>query len=80
MQLFSTGFLQVFFVAINTYFLAQANFIGVAFASFAISFIWSHNVKKVAFGSIRDRLIYSFGAMCGALAGLGLAVFMGGGL
>jgi hypothetical protein len=74
MPLYLTGFTQVFFVAINTYFLAQANFIGVAFASFAISFVWSHNVKKVAFGSLRDRVIYSLGAASGALAGLALAV------
>lgn len=70
MRLFTTGFLQVFFVAINTIFLANQYYLGVALASFAISLIWSFNVKKVAFGSMRDRLVYSAGAMIGSLAGL----------
>jgi hypothetical protein len=69
-RLFSTGFLQVFFVAINTIFLANQYYLGVVFASFAISLIWSFNVKKVAFGSMRDRLIYAIGAMTGSVAGL----------
>ena len=70
MRLFTTGFLQVFFVAINTIFLANQFYLGVLLASFAISLIWSFNVKKVAFGSMRDRLIYSVGAMTGSVAGL----------
>lgn len=69
-QLFLTGFIQVFFVAINTWLITQRNFIGVLIVSFLISFIWSFNVKKVAFGSIRDRIIYSIGASIGGISGL----------
>ncbi len=69
--LFITGFVQVFFVAVNTHFLANGFFVGVFVTSFMISIIWSHNVKKVAFGDILDRLTYSSGAAFGALAGLG---------
>ena len=76
MKLFITGFLQVFFVAINTYFLANTFIVGVFLASFSISFIWSFNIKKVAFGTMRDRLIYSFGASFGAVAGLYLSKFI----
>ncbi|MFD2600181.1 hypothetical protein ACFSQ3_14580 [Sphingobacterium corticis] len=76
-QLFITGFLQVFFVAINTYFITQRNYIGVLVVSFLISFIWSFNVKKVAFGSISDRLIYSLGASIGGLSGLLIGVWLG---
>lgn len=70
MNLFITGFLQVFFVALNTWLITQNNFIGVLIVSFLISFIWSFNVKKVAFGSIKDRIIYSIGASIGGLTGL----------
>lgn len=69
-QLFLTGFLQVFFVAINTWLITQRNFIGVLIVSFLISFIWSFNVKKVAFGSMLDRVIYSIGASIGGISGL----------
>ena len=70
-KLFLTGFMQVYFVAINTVFLARENFLGVAFASFAISWLWTVNVKRAAFGTNTDRMVYSLGAMAGALSGLG---------
>ena len=69
-SLFITGFIQVYFVSINTYFLAKEMYIGVLFAAFMISLIWSFNVKKVAFGTLSDRIIYSLGATCGSLFGL----------
>jgi hypothetical protein len=68
-----SGFAQVFFVSVNTYFLAKGLFVGVFFAAFLISFIWSFNVKKVAFGSFKDRLVYSIGAAFGSVAGLYLS-------
>lgn len=70
LKLFSTGFLQVFFVSANTYFLSKEQYLGVSVASFMISFIWAHNVKKVAFGSGWDKAIYALGANAGALLGL----------
>lgn len=69
-KLFITGFLQVFFVAINTYFIFQEFYIGVFLCGWIISLIWSWNVKRVAFGSFRDRMYYSFGAGVGSLVGL----------
>lgn len=75
-SLFATGFLQVFFVAINTYFITQRNYIGVLIVSFAISFIWSFNVKRIAFGDTMDRVIYSFGAATGGLTGLMIGVWI----
>ncbi len=75
MKLFITGFTQVLFVVINTYFIAQRYYLGVAFCSFVISLIWSFNVKKVAFGTLRDRLIYSFGACVGSILGLVISVY-----
>lgn len=75
-QLFFTGFLQVFFVAINTYFITKQFYAGVFATSFVISFIWSFNVRKVAFGSMKDRITYSLGASIGGLSGLALASFI----
>lgn len=70
LQLFLTGFVQVFFVAINTYFLSKEVYLGVAFASFAISMVWSFNIKKLAFGSKTDRVIYALVATLGSVMGL----------
>lgn len=75
-RLFFTGFLQVFFVAINTYFITQKFYIGVLIVSFLISFIWSFNMRKVAFGNMKDRIIYSLGASIGGLVGLLSATFL----
>jgi len=68
--LFLTGFIQVYFVSINTYFLAKEMYIGVLTASFMISIIWSYNIKKIAFGTTKDRILYAMGASLGSVAGL----------
>lgn len=75
-QLITTGFLQVFFVAINTWLITKQQYIGVIIVSFLISFIWSFNVKKVAFGTLKDRLVYSLGAAIGGLTGLFIGQFL----
>jgi hypothetical protein len=73
-QLFITGFLQVFFVAANTYLISKFFLVGVAVCTFFISFIWTYNVSKkngkVSFQNLPDRLVYSIGAMCGGLSGM----------
>ena len=74
MKLFITGFTQVFFVAINTFFISKAIYGGVLICGFLISFVWSWNVKKVAFGTMQDRLWYSFGAGVGSSVGLSVSV------
>ena len=70
LSLLITGFVQVYFVSVNTYFLAKEMYIGVLIAAFMISLVWSFNVKKVAFGSTVDRIIYASGATMGSLTGL----------
>lgn len=74
MKLFITGFTQVFFVAINTFFISKAIYGGVLICGFLISFVWSWNVKKVAFGNIQDRIWYSCGAGIGSFFGLIVSV------
>lgn len=70
LQLFGTGLLQVFFVAINTVFLSKSLYLGVGIAAFMISMVWSYNVKKVVFGTVTDRVAYAAGASAGSLLGL----------
>lgn len=69
-KLTATGIIQVYFVAINTCFLAKEIYLGVAFAAFAISMVWSYNIKKIVFGTFSDRMFYSLGATIGSLLGL----------
>lgn len=70
MKLFQTSFLQVFLISVNTVFLSKGYYLGVAIASFLISYLWVTNVKKANIASKRDQYIYSFGAMSGGLIGL----------
>ena len=65
-----TGFVQVYFVSVNTYFLVHEMYAGVLVAAFIISLVWSFNVKRVAFGTWRDRLMHAGGAAIGSVAGL----------
>jgi hypothetical protein len=69
-KLFLTAFVQVYLVAINTICLAHSVWVGVAIMSFFISFTWTYNVSKIAIGAMRDRIIYSAGAMLGSICGL----------
>ena len=69
-KLFLTGVLQVYFVAIQTVFLANSIYSGVVLFGFLISFVWSFNVSKVAFGTIKDKVVYSIGASIGSILGL----------
>ena len=69
-KLLLTGILQVYFVAINTCFLSKEIYLGVMFAAFAISMVWSYNIKKIVFGTFSDRVFYSIGATVGSLFGL----------
>jgi hypothetical protein len=70
MKLFLTGFLQVFLVTFQTWLIAKNMIIFIFPVAFMISFTWSFNVKKTALGTIKERVIYSLGASCGALAGI----------
>lgn len=70
LKLFATAFMQVFFVSANTYFISQLFWIGIAVAGFSISYLWTINVKRIAIAKLKDRLVYSIGAMLGGLAGV----------
>lgn len=76
MRLFLTAFVQVFLVSANTYFISKLFWPGIAVAGFGISYLWTVNVKKISISKQKDRLLYSFGAMCGGLSGVFVSQFI----
>lgn len=76
-ELFLTGLIQVILVCLNTYQIATfaktgkpVILIGILTIGFFISFIWTFNVKKVAFGNMSNRIFYSLGAATGSIIGV----------
>jgi len=76
MQLAGMAFVQVFFVAGNTAFIAHYALLGNLLTAFMISWIWTFNVKRVAFGDKADRLYYAGGAAIGSVGGTIAANFL----
>jgi len=73
LKLALTGFVQVIFVAANTVFISRYELIGNVLTAFAISFVWTYNVKRVAFGDSGDRWAYAIGAALGSVSGTMIA-------
>lgn len=69
-KLFTASFIQVFCVVLNTWLIANKQYLGVLLVGFTISFIWTFNVKKISASTMRQRLAYSAGAGIGGLLGL----------
>lgn len=65
-----TGFLQVVFVAMNTVFITRRAWVALVVTSFCISFLWSSNVRRIAFGDMLDRITYAVGAALGCAVGV----------
>lgn len=75
-KLFLTAFFQVTFVAISQVAISKDVLWLLIIAGFMISYIWTMNVKRVAFGNHRDRLIYATGAMFGTITGYFLSNYI----
>ena len=56
-KLFLTGFVQVFLVSMNIVFITNKQIIPLVITGFFISFTWTINVKKVAFGTMEVAVI-----------------------
>lgn len=69
-ELFLTGLVQICLVSANTYLISKSIYAAILCIGFLIAFIWSYNVKRIAFGTTWDRLAYSFGASIGGVLGL----------
>lgn len=72
LKLFLTGFLQLCIVTVNTYLVIHLFYIAIFFTGFLISFIWSYNVKRIAFGDLGCRIAYALGSALGGTIGLHL--------
>jgi len=70
MKGFLLAYIQVALVVCNTWQIANGKIVGAVIVGFLISFVWTLNVKRVAFGCLKDRLVYSSGACLGTLSGL----------
>jgi hypothetical protein len=73
MMTFLYAWLQVSLIALNTYQIASGEWAGALLVGFLISFVWTFNVKRVAFGCWKVRILYSTGAACGTGTGILLA-------
>jgi hypothetical protein len=71
--LFGTAFLQVLLVTAQTYFIEQTSYVLVPILAFAISYIWSHNIRKISIGGELDSITYGLGAAAGSVTGMFLA-------
>lgn len=69
-ELFVTGFIQISLVSANTFLIAHSIYLGMFLVGFVIAFLWSYNVKRIAFGTLKERLIYAVGAAFGGIVGL----------
>ncbi len=67
--LFFTALFQVSFVSMNVIFISKGLIIPMLVTGFAISFLWTLNVRKAAFGTWKERVVYSTGAMTGTYIG-----------
>jgi hypothetical protein len=76
LSLFGSGMLQVSLVSVNTYLISHEHYVGAFFVGFLISLVWSFNVKKIAFGSWSDRILYALGAAVGTILGLYIALLI----
>lgn len=76
MKLFTTGFVQVFFVAINTYLISKGIYLGVFLCGFMISLVWSWNIKKISISTFTERIHYSLGAATGSVTGLLVSTYI----
>lgn len=76
MRLFFTSFGVVFGKALFVAAIAYEMYVFAIIVSFFLSFSWTFNVKDISKGGMRERLIYSFGAVVGAMAGIFFAKLM----
>lgn len=75
-KIFLQSFFQIGLVAINTMLISKGIYIGIFIVSFLISLLWAFNVSKVAISTVKQKMIYAFGAGCGSIVGLVIISFL----
>jgi len=72
-KLFLMGYIQVMLVTAQTYMIARESYAGVIIVGFFLRYVWTANVKRAAFGTHEEKIIYSAGAAAGAISGMIIA-------
>ena len=72
-KLVALGFIQIFFIAANTLFIAKINYPMIAITAFLTNLVFSYSVKMLAFSEWSDRFSYAFGCMFGCITGTFIA-------
>lgn len=70
MKAFFYSYLQIALISINTIILTRHNYFGIFILSFLISLLWTFNVSRIAVSTIKQKILYSLGAGCGAISGV----------
>lgn len=76
LSLFVTALVQVFFVSMNVVFITKGFIFLMLLTGFAISLLWTLNVKRIVIGNWTDRIVYASGASIGTLVGYFLSKFL----
>lgn len=69
-SLFLTAYIQVLLVAVNTWQISHQKYVGAVIVGFLISLVWTFNVRRAAFATWQERIVYSVGAALGTISGL----------
>ncbi len=69
-KLLLAAVIQTALAAINVYQIANGKYLESVLMGFFILLIWSYNVKKIAFGSLKERVAYSIGGSIGTALGI----------
>lgn len=71
MRTFAFAYLHLMLICLNTWQVANAKWVGAVVVGFLISLLWTFNVNNVARdGTMKNRLLYSFGSSFGIGTGL----------
>jgi hypothetical protein len=76
LKLFFVALIQVMLVSMNVIFISKGYVLLLILTGFGISFSWSYNVKRIAIGNNKERIVYSLGAALGTLIGYYLANYL----
>lgn len=69
-KIFITAFFQVFFVALNTFFIAKEKMELSFIAAIFIAILWTYNVRSIVVGTRMASFVYAIGSGTGSLVAI----------
>jgi hypothetical protein len=70
MKIFISSFMSILMLSSNTYFISKEYYYISIFMSIPISAVWMFNVKNIYSSSLKDKMLYTIGALMGTAASL----------